>query len=185
MTSNSDKKILIDCDVLIHLHKGAKLSLLSDLYKDRIILLDIIKDEFTKIGKHPPLFNIIITQAGIEEIDFPTDNEEIFNEFIILNEDFGAGESACMAYAKFNSNIIASSNLKDIRSYCEANNITYITTMDIINHAYNSNVMTLKDCDVFIAKVLDKKSKLPFKNMTLYLKSIKQGQNRSNIKLYG
>lgn len=78
-----------------------------------------------------------------------------------------------MAYAKFNSNIIASSNLKDIRNYYETNKITYITTMDIINHAYNNEIMTLKDCDVFITKVLSKKSKLPFKNMTLYLQSFK------------
>ncbi|MGL1890574.1 MAG: hypothetical protein OCD02_03060 [Spirochaetaceae bacterium] len=184
MTSNSDKKILVDCDVLIHLQIGDKLSLLSDLYKDRIILLDIIKDEFTKIGKHPHLFDMMIKQAGIKEIDFPTDDKDILNEFIVLNEDFGAGESACMAYAKFNSNIIASSNLRDIRRYCETNRITYITTMDIINQAYNNNIMTLKDCDLFITKVLDKKSKLPFKNMKLYLQSIKQRQNRNNIKLY-
>ncbi|MBN2618050.1 MAG: hypothetical protein JXR64_07025 [Spirochaetales bacterium] len=173
MISESDKKILIDCDVLIHLNKGDKLSLLSELYKDRIILLDIIKDEFTRIGKHPHMFNILLIQAGIEEIVFPTDKEELLNEFIELNSHFGAGESACMAYAKFHNNIIASSNLKDIKDYCTKNKITYITTMDIIEEAYTKKIMVLEECDLFITKVINSKSKLPFNDMTKYLQSKK------------
>lgn len=143
------------------------------MYKDRIILLDIIKDEFTRIGKHPPLFDIILNHAGVEEIIFPTDNEEQFNEFLELNSDFGEGESACMAYAKFNDNIIASSNLRDIKNYCIKNKITYITTMDIIEEAFNKKIMDLADCDLFISKVINNKSKLPFDSITKYLQSKK------------
>jgi hypothetical protein len=65
---------------------------------------------------------------------------EIIIEYAYLNREFGIGESACMAVAKHQKKFIASSNLKDISKFCDANNITYLTTMDILKQAMDSAI---------------------------------------------
>lgn len=164
----NDKKILLDCDVLIHFQKGSKLSILGELFKGSLLLLDIVKDEFEAINKQPPLFEIFLKHYNIKNIAFPTDNEEILNEFIKLEQTFGRGESACMAYAKFNDNIIASSNLRDIKEYCEEESITIYTTMDILYKAYSDQLLTEQECDSFLSVNISKGSKLPVSRIRGY-----------------
>jgi hypothetical protein len=89
----------------------------------------------------------------------PTGHER--REFIALQKQYGLGESASMAYCKYNNNVLASSNLKDIEKYCEMNKITYFTTMDFLYQAMTTGVMTEEECDSFIAKVTSMNSKLP------------------------
>lgn len=36
---------------------------------------------------------------------------EMLREYALLTEKFGSGESACMAYCKFNHDVVGSSNL--------------------------------------------------------------------------
>jgi len=80
----------------------------------------------------------------------------------------GEGESACLAYVRYTDNIIASSNLKDIRNYCQMHNIQYLTTMDFLCYALKKNVFDLERCNLFIANVLEKRGKLPVKRMEDY-----------------
>jgi hypothetical protein len=56
-------------------------------------------------------------------------------EFMQLEKKFGIGESLAMVYCKYNHNVLASSNLKDIKKYCTDNGITYVTTMDLLHRA--------------------------------------------------
>jgi hypothetical protein len=86
---------------------------------------------------------------------------------------FGKGESACMAYCKFNKGILASSNLKDIAKYCEDNGITYLTTMVFLTEALKANQMTEKECNGFIRNVKTAGSKLPVDTIAEYLKGYK------------
>lgn len=43
-----------------------------------------------------------------------------------LKKHFAPGGSASMAYCKFNSDVLSSSNLKDIEQYCKDNEINSI-----------------------------------------------------------
>ena len=65
----------------------------------------------------------------------------------------GDGEAACMAVAKYTKDYIASSNLKDIKDYCDYFGITYLTTMDILLEGYYKQIMTEAQCDAFIKEV--------------------------------
>ena len=80
------------------------------------------------------------------------------------------GESACMAVAKCENDIIASSNLKDIKTYCEENSITYLTTMDILMDAIEKSVLSEDECDQIIQKVKASNSKLPVNSISEYRK---------------
>jgi hypothetical protein len=73
-----------------------------------------------------------------------------------------------MAYCKFNHDIIASSNIKDIKDYCEQNGISYLTTMDFLYEAYRKSILTEEECNTFITSVIKKGSILPNIKITDY-----------------
>ena len=70
-----------------------------------------------------------------------------------------------MVFCKYNQDVIASSNIKDITEYCSQNGITWITTMDFIWKAFTRKLLTEEECNEFINRVLDGGSKLPVKNI--------------------
>jgi hypothetical protein len=78
-----------------------------------------------------------------------------------------------MAYCKYNKDILASSNLKDIAKYCEDNQITYVTTMDFLVEAKKKKQLTKKDCNDFIAKVKNAGGKLPVNKIDEFEKKFK------------
>lgn len=65
-----------------------------------------------------------------------------------------------MAVARHTNDYIASSNLRDIKHYCQLHGIVYLTTMDILLQTYKSGIMDEAACDDFIKEVKDKKSRL-------------------------
>jgi hypothetical protein len=81
----------------------------------------------------------------------------------------GDGESACLAVARYNKNILASSNLKDIKNYCAMHKIDYLTTMDFLCAALNTGIFNEARCDAFLQKVIAEGGKLPVKKMKDYV----------------
>jgi hypothetical protein len=132
-------------------------------------MLDKVKNElFRSKGLVIPVTNFL-TMFKIPVIQFPV-KVEIIKEYAMLTKRFGEGESACMAVARFEKEFIASSNLKDIKAYCEEHRIIYFTTMDLLVEAIRKKIMTEEECDLFIADVKAKGSKLPCNTMKEYLK---------------
>lgn len=152
-------KIVLDADVIIHFSKGGLLSLLPQIFPEyEYIVLDKVYDELSSVRSQ--LDNQITYLKNIKKVDFaPT--IEILREYAILKTRFGDGESACMAYCRYTSNIIGSSNLRDIKNYCSTHQITYLTTLDFLYYAWYRKKLTEKDCNAFINDVRAKGSRLP------------------------
>jgi hypothetical protein len=74
-----------------------------------------------------------------------------------------------MAYCKFNKDVLASSNLKDISQYCQDNGIEYVTTMDFLVEAKESGLLSEIEYNEFIKTVKAKGSKLPFNTIAEYI----------------
>ena len=89
-------------------------------------------------------------------------------EYAKLRSKYGKGESACMAFCRFTHNVIGSSNLRDIKDYCAAQKITYLTTLDFLYYAFVRGIMTKVECNDFIRDVNANGSKLPVIDITLY-----------------
>lgn len=156
-----EKRILLDSDVIVHLFKAEQLSLLQQLYPNRILLLDIVYEELLKnptIRAH--VQNLIIFKQ-VRLFIFPVGDSEILKEYNHLKQSKGKGESACMAVCRHKKNILASSNLKDIKSYCAQYDIEYLTTMDLLAISYIKEVISAADADLAIYNVKSKGSKLP------------------------
>lgn len=158
MTKKSNEpKILLDCDVIIHFIKAGKQLLLPKIYPGRFVILDKIYDELMiRPSNRIPVGNFI-KYTKIEVIPMPK-NIEIIKEYALLKKTKGVGEAACMAVARHTNEYIASSNLKDIRVYCEQHSIVYLTTMDILLEAYKLGMMSEVECDAFIKEVKSKDS---------------------------
>ena len=67
------------------------------------------------------------------------------------------------------NDVLGSSNLRDIKEYCEKNQITYLTTIDFLYYAYVHKKMTEKECQHFISDVNSKGSRLPVVDIMTYV----------------
>jgi undecaprenyl pyrophosphate synthase len=65
--------------------------------------------------------------------------------------------------------VIGSSNLRDIRTYCQEKQITYLTTMDFLWYAWRKHLMTTDEVKTFMNEVRSKGSKLPEVDIEKYV----------------
>ena len=166
----SKKIILIDADVLSHFITGGKITLLPAIFPYPIKILDKVYTEISRMpGRKIEVDNLINCKL-LEQIPFPDNNPEIRKEYLHIKKWMfkGDGEAACLAVVRYSQDILASSNLKDIASYCKMHQITYLTTMDFLCRAVKERLMSETDCDAFIHKVLQAGSRLPVKKWREY-----------------
>lgn len=163
------KKIILDADVIIHFCKGEAIGLLPGIFKNKIFIPDIVYYESLS-RQYKVVIDNLLNFKLVSELSI-TSEKEVLVEYNRLQKQFGKGESACMAYCRFHNDVIGSSNLKDIKTYCETHRIEYLTTMDFLAEAYRLGVMNEVTCDYFIYMVKLKGSRLPSNTITEYLKS--------------
>jgi hypothetical protein len=101
---------------------------------------------------------------------FPEDNEAIRKEYLHIKKLMfkGEGESACLEVVRNTKVILASSNLRDVASYCKMHSIEHLVTMDFLCEAKRKGILTEAECDTFIANVKTAGSKLPVHKMADY-----------------
>lgn len=165
-----NKIIIIDTDVVSHFITANEILSLTKIFPLPIKMLDKVFDELARYPKKQQFVQNLIDWKYLEVIPFPNEQMEIYREYLyIKNKLFkGDGESACMAVARFQKNILASSNLKDIGQYCKMHNVPYLTTMDFLCYALLKGIFDESRCDNFITNVLSQGSKLPVKSMKEY-----------------
>jgi predicted nucleic acid-binding protein len=148
-------KILVDADVLIHLFKADKISILNQLYRNRVHILDIVLSELKENRTIRNNIDSILLFSGIKEITFPTtSNPTLFREFLSLKKEIlGEGERACLVYCKHHADIVASSNTKDIKPFCDKNGMAYLTTLDVFCVAIAKGLITDKEINELIKKI--------------------------------
>ena len=157
-------KIVLDADVIIHFAKGGRLALLPKILPEfQFMILDVVKREI------PPLFSsslermIVRDKILIEERFGLTSGE--MREYAVLTAasgmGLGKGESACMVYCLYHHDVLGSSNLRDVRQYCDQHGITYLTTVDFLYYAIQRKLMTKEEADAFVKQVVATGSKLP------------------------
>jgi hypothetical protein len=166
-----NRSILIDSDVISHFISAGMLGLIPDIFPaNKILLLDKVYTELERYHQRKPLIDKMISKGAFILLPFPEDDPDIMKEYAYIMKSLfkGNGESACMAVARFRNEIIASSNLKDIRQYCDLHSIDYLTTMDFLFSALQKGLIRHKDCDDFISRVIHAGSKLPVIRMKDY-----------------
>lgn len=167
----NEKVIIIDTDVVSHFMYAGEILYLTRIFKTPIKIIEQVYAELQRFPSKKQEIENLISFKLIEVIPFPHDNEDVRKEYFHIKKLMfkGDGESACLAVVRYSKNIIASSNLKDIKSYCQLHNLEYLTTMDFLCKALSTGLFTLERCDKFIKAVLAKKNKLPVEQMADHL----------------
>lgn len=157
----SKVKIVLDADVLIHFSEGECLGLLPTIFEEcDYIVLDYVYEEVLHKPVREQLQKLMEWFGNLQLVPFaPTG--EMMRDYARLLATRGKGESACLVYCLHNHDVIGSSNLKDIKDFCEENGIAYLTTFDFLYYALQRGKMTEADVVTFIEKVKKKGSKLP------------------------
>ncbi|MDC1106322.1 hypothetical protein OAT16_06420 [Prolixibacteraceae bacterium] len=159
--SNSKLTILVDADVISHFIAAGELVELPNILKPHTVaVLDNVYKEVARIqSRKLYLDNLVDRLKTISVIPFPIRNLNIKREYALLKKNnplIGDGERACMSVAKYDNDVIASSNFKDIIPYCEANKILYLGTLDILAIALQKNIYDVARCDKFISITIQK-----------------------------
>lgn len=153
-------KIVLDADVLIHFSKGELLSILPTIFPNyQYIILSSVFEEL-KGDVKSQVENQIQYLKNMSVVKFAPSGE-ILKEYSILLSTKGKGESACLAYCRFNHDVVGSSNIRDVEDYCAKYQITYLKTFDFLYFAIQSKIVTIDEAVEFRNKVVDKGSKLP------------------------
>jgi hypothetical protein len=157
-------KIVLDADVIIHFAKGGRLALLPKILPEfQFLILDVVKREIPPLLSLP-LEQMITRDKSLVEEQFGLTSGEM-REYAALTAasglGLGKGESACMVYCLYHHDVLGSSNLRDIRQYCDEHGITYLTTVDFLYYAIQRKLMTKEEADAFVKQVVAAGSKLP------------------------
>ncbi|MBT3386273.1 MAG: hypothetical protein HN778_02380 [Prolixibacteraceae bacterium] len=166
------KKIILDADVIIHFVKGGLIGIMPNIFANKMYVPDVVYRESLSVKYQTPINNLFNFKL-VEELEIKSDLK-VFSEYNRLKKRFGKGESACMAYCRFNKDVIGSSNLKDITNYCAEHGIVYLTTMDFLVEAFRTKKLSEAECDEFIYKVKLKNSKLPCNTIFEYIEKFEK-----------
>ena len=168
MRGGTRTQIVLDADVVIHFAKGGLLSLLPTILPeyDYVLLESVHEELLSEIRTQ--VDNLVIYLKTITLLPF-TPKGDMLREYARLRSRFGKGESACMAYCLFTHNVIGSSNLRDIKEYCEERQIVYLTTIDFLWYAWRKDMLTPEEISAFIGEVRSKGSKLPLVDIEKYV----------------
>ena len=166
-------KIVLDADVILHFIKGGQFSLLLDIFPEYdYLILDVVYDEVTvNCNTKKQIDNTLRFMSNrLSSVKFDPKGESRL-EYARLRSKLllGKGESACMVYCRDNNDVVGSSNIRDIKKYCNENQITYLTTLDFLYYAFLRKKMTKSDVDGFIKRVVATGSKLPSVDIECYV----------------
>lgn len=166
----SDRCILIDADVISHFITAGEMIALPAIFPFPIYVLDKVYKELERFPKRKTEVENLLKFGLIKEMPFPEYDDAILKEYAYIKKRMfkGDGEAACLAVANASKNILASSNLKDVLSYCRMHHIDLLTTMDFLCEALRTGIFDLTRCNAFISKVLAAHSKLPVSKMEEY-----------------
>ncbi len=81
--------ILLDADVVIHFYKADRLSVLQQLYKGRLLVLDLVLEELMRNKTIAPHVENFLRFKVIQEYTFPSQDEQIFKEYAFLRQRVG------------------------------------------------------------------------------------------------
>ena len=161
MPPKSLPKVLVDADVVSHFLQGEGLPLLNAVFPGRLAMLAQVEEELRVVRNFRTIIDNFITFCKVQQVNLPS-TSAITLEYAQLLRTFGKGESACMALARHRGNYIASSNLRDIKSYCQQHQITYYTTFDILHLAVTGQHLAVTACNAFITKVIAAGGRMPY-----------------------
>jgi predicted nucleic acid-binding protein len=110
-TTNHAPLILLDSDVVRHFISGGKIDMLTSIYPGRFAMLDKVRDELCRSKQLKSIIENFIIRSNLLVVSFPSEMN-IVMEYAYLRREFGEGESACLAVARYHGDLLQAVILK-------------------------------------------------------------------------
>lgn len=142
--------------------------MLPQIFPNKLCVPDIVYHEALS-RQYKTEIDDLVDSNQVEKLEILTEVNVLIEYNRLQSIGLGRGESVCLSYCRYHNDVIGSSNLKDIRHYCEENNIVYLTTMDFLAEAYLTGKMDEAAYDFFIYNVKLNGSRLPYDTIAEFL----------------
>ena len=172
------KDVFCDSDFLSAFLSVEQLSIPLLLYKNSIVIPQIVVDELLKSGNEGYRETLQkvrnMNMVRVEDICVDQDAADLYIKFTD-NPDagmkaVGRGEAAVMAMAINKGGVVASNNLKDVLPYIKTYGLDHITTGIVIHKAVLENKITKADADDIWRKMILRNCKLGAETYDEYVK---------------
>lgn len=172
------KPLIFDTDCLSAFLWVKKQSLLVQLYPGQIVIPSEVLAELSFPGTvHlKARINVMIKNKDVKLTSIHTGTEEyqLYRKMTAMPEPghviIGKGEAAAIALAKVQDGIVASNNLRDVKSYVSEMGLQLKTTGEILKDALDAGLITEADGNKLWQDMLQKRRRLGFVSFTEYLK---------------
>ena len=165
-------------------------NLLLKLYPGRVILPKQVFDELS----HPSIPHIKtkieeLSASGdvsIREILTSTEEYKLYHELTISpvkgEKVIGKGEAAAIALSKVHGGIIASNNLKDIKSYVDKYALNHVTTADILAMSLEAGFIDEATGNTIWGNMIKRRRMMPTATFSEYLQK-RNASSKSTVDL--
>jgi hypothetical protein len=153
--------LLLDTDLVSAFAWVKRMDILESLYSGN---MKIPQEVLTELARVPHLKAAVDSRTAnhIEVISLnPIGQDGLEFAKLYSTGKYGLGESAVMAYVRYNGGTVSSNNIKDVLEYCRDNSLSLLSTRAIIFDAVTSGVITEPEAEGVWAGMIRKGRKLP------------------------
>lgn len=170
--------IFFDTDILSSFLLTHHELILIQLFSGRMSLPRQVYDEINKVTLLKGKIEVLKIHHHIEIIDMDSGGaeENLYIQFI--NGTWmpglpliGRGEAASIVLSHTRNGILASSNFRDVQPYVTHFGLNHLGTLDIIEQAYQKNLLSIAQCDHLVASMVRLNRRLPHRTFSDYLAS--------------
>jgi predicted nucleic acid-binding protein len=169
--------LIIDNCVLGNYYSARKLSLLKELYPDKIVIPNhVLEESSLKTGLMRRIKELgddswftIYSMNTLEEINMYARLERRIK---------GKGEAAVLTIAYNNDATVCSDNISDILPYVNRHNLKLMTSLSILFDAYSREVITKENGNIIIDDILQDGNKLPVTSFQPVINWFEEGEGR-------
>jgi len=173
---STDPPIILDADFLSSFAWVNRLDILEGLYSKRMIVLEEVLEELSRVPHLAARVEILIKNGHIKSDSMYAATPEALLLAKFIDEGrYGMGEASCMAYLTYHDGILGSNNLADVKDFCIKYNKCLLTTTDVLYQAYSAGCINLNEADKIWAGMLSKKQKLPTSSFSAYVIAVQKG----------
>jgi predicted nucleic acid-binding protein len=172
--SNMTEKVFFDTDCISDFLCVGYESILTQLFKNCIVLPQQVVNEFRYVPYLYAKVNQLITRKDFEvySIEYGTPESTLFLDLTSLEagkKSIGKGEAAAIVLAKFHDGILGSNNLSDISRYVREYKLKHVTTVIIFTQAIRNGILNEGQVNAIWKQMRQKQRKLPGETYSEYL----------------
>jgi predicted nucleic acid-binding protein len=169
--------IVLDADTLSHLAWAKRMDIIQNLLPGRMVILPEVIDELKRTEHIYKKAEVLLTSkaAIVDTLDMLGDEGQEFNT-LYSTDKFGKGESASMAYARYRGCTLMSNNMRDVRRYCETNQIPILGVSGILYQSFKSGYISQAEAENIWSLMINKRRKLPVNNFNEVINGFTNGK---------